>query len=332
MKIQEILTKISNKNVVVIGDIMLDAYLYGSVNRISPEAPVPILNYKSEEYRLGGAANVAANIRALSDKSNIYLLGLVGMDDGNDRITSFLKERAIHNLLIASEEHATTIKKRIIANGAQIARIDYHDKIVPDEEMIEQSMKNVFDVFDENVIDAIVLSDYGKGTFFSKHISKFLRSSLYSDVPRYLDTKSKYNCDSTVYGNRIDLITPNVKELKMLADCSEDSVAIPNLATTLHNRYHYPRILVTAGERGMILFDSNISEIVSAQAVATHVFDVSGAGDTVLAAMMLADLTDIPTKAKLEFAAACASCVISEQGTTVISLPTLIERFKDKEF
>ena len=203
MKLSEYVSDFSKVNVLVIGDLMLDKYIWGSVDRISPEAPVQVVNVKKESYAPGGASNVAHNLAALS--GNVFLVGLVGKDDTNGKLLSMLKEKKINTEgVIYDENKPTTQKMRIIAHNQQLLRVDYEDKEYineDDEKLIIEYVEKMIDK-----IDVIVVSDYAKGLITKSLVEKLV--SVAKDKKIIVDPKPKH----FEYYKGASLITPNHKE------------------------------------------------------------------------------------------------------------------------
>lgn len=257
--------------ILVVGDIILDSYCIGEVTRISPEAPVPILNVTKEYDLLGGAANVASGIQSLEQEVNLF--GLIGSDINGDRVVTLLKDKQINQSLMRFDGMATISKTRLIADAYQLARIDRERTSIPlvSPELIMNGLSSLI-----NGAEYIVISDYGKG-LLDQTVTQYLINS--SNVPVLIDPKGS---DWEKYRNAF-LITPNIKEVEHVLDLSVSNVdeSIENAILTLKGKYNIQNILVTRSEKGMTLFyDDQFHHL---PAKAQKVFDVTGAGDTVIA-------------------------------------------------
>ena len=256
--------KIRKLSILVVGDIMLDTYIMGRVDRISPEAPVPIIDVNSVEHRLGGAANVAANLDSLGVKTN--LLGVIGIDrDGFELLGAIKNNTNINTGFIEiDDERPTTTKTRVVAGSQQLIR---YDKEIKDEYL------NNGCVYDMPEVDAVIISDYGKG-----YITDSLMADIkakYPSIPIIVDPNiNNYH----YYRARVSAITPNLKE----AQAFHKSPELDETGMALLNYLSCKKVLITLGKKGMILYRDNEDKHML-PSVAKQVFDVSGAGDTVTA-------------------------------------------------
>ena len=262
----------ANPRILVVGDIVLDEYMFGSVRRISPEAPAPILKTFGSEYRLGGAANVAAN--AASFGAEVSLLGLCGNDKSAEVLSSGLDKEKIHHILIRSDHAMTILKKRIIADNQQLLRID--DEVEFDRSAAE-SVKSAFNKI-YKCYDLVILSDYGKGTL--NDIQHYINLCQEIDVPVLVDPKGA-EFDKYIGAT---LITPNLREFEEVMGSSSSQEEFLDNVLSLKKRLKLQHLVVTMGADGIVCLDED--EIVTfIKAEARQVFDVSGAGDTVIAVL-----------------------------------------------
>ena len=282
--LQRSLGDLKNKKVLIIGDIMLDRYLLGQVERISPEAPVPVVLVKEERHRLGGAANVAKNIAQLEGEPHLYS---VTGDDADARIlTWLLNEERIAHVLVPDSERPTTVKTRIVAlqQHQQMVRVDRERSAHVRADVRQQLLQAVSSQLDE--FDVIVLSDYGKGLVSPSFITEFNRLLQSSKSPKkvLVDPKVK---NFHLYTN-VFLLTPNTKE-------AAEGVGMADLLTSaeilasgrrIFQQLHCDHLLITLGSKGMALFKSP-DDICHIPTTARNVFDVTGAGDTVIATVAL---------------------------------------------
>jgi len=301
--------RIKNLNITVIGDVMLDHYIFGNVDRISPEAPVPILHVKYEKFYLGGAANVAKNLKDLG--VNVSLIGCIGKDDSADILKKLCNETNINTVLIETN-NITTKKTRIIAHSQQIVRVDRERKL----ELDTKTKNKILDSIDFDKTDAIVISDYGKGV-----ISKKLIQELRLRFKKFISVDPKVN-HTKMYKN-VDLITPNIKETQDMSKIEiRNENDLKKAASMIMKNTKCTYLLVTQGENGMTLFSNN-GLIYHEQALAKEVYDVTGAGDTVIAvSTMCFALGFEPTKA-VKLASIAASIVVGKRGTSSVKLEEL---------
>ena len=315
--------KFTERSVLIFGDIILDNYIYGNAIRLSPEAPVPVVDVQREECRLGGAANVAANIASLGGTA--VLVGITGFDaDAND-LYNLLHTAGIRTEHVISTGTATIRKTRVIANRQQVARLDYERPLSPviTPEITMEWREAAKDA------GAIVISDYNKGFITRDSINIIVRIADEYDIPLFIDPKIPNA--HLYYGHvdgLIDCMTPNLQEAAGLA--ALQSIEWTNtdmLARNLLVKYGCRNVLVTCGEHGMVLCSATqfgnprtVSEIPSA---ARQVFDVSGAGDTVIGVLALAYASGITMQAAAELANTAAGIVVGKAGTATVTLEEL---------
>lgn len=305
----EILSPIEQASVLVVGDAMLDRYWFGDANRISPEAPVPVVRVTRTEDRLGGAANVARNAASLGAKTS--LLAMVGDDEAGNKLLSLLEEAHVRPCLSRTRGVATTLKLRILARNQQMVRTDFESS--PDGSALDQHENRYATLLPEH--DVVILSDYGKGGL--ERIANMIAQGRAQGKRILIDPKgdnySKYK-NATV-------ITPNRNELAQVVGSWSSEEDLFNRAQNLRRELNLEKILLTRSEEGMTLFDDDGAWSVPAQA--REVFDVSGAGDTVIAILgtMLAAGADWKT------AVLCAnkagSIVVGKVGTATVTYDEL---------
>ena len=281
--IADILKNFENKRVLVLGDVMVDSYLWGSVNRISPEAPVPVLNYLTSEKRLGGAANVALNIHSLGAVP--VICSVVGADDDGNILRTLMKElRMPEEGLIISERRRTTIKTRIIAGRQQLLRIDREDDTPIEADIESRLLGRIEELISADNIDAIVFQDYDKGVITPAVIARIIKVANDKMIPTLVDPKKR---NFSFYKNAT-LFKPNFKELTEGLNTTISRTDFPSLqkaARELQDKAGFGIVLVTLSEEGMLVSAGDIYHVVPTEAM--DVADVSGAGDTVIAVASL---------------------------------------------
>ncbi len=314
--LRSVVEQIRGCRVLVIGDVMLDEYVRGDVVRISPEAPVPILEVRSTEWRLGGAANAAANIVALG--GDAFLVGVVG-DPASDATTGQLKleleKHKIKKGLIEDPSRPTSKKTRLVAQQQQIVRID-HEKRTPISATIVDKVKREIDGWIRDV-HAVVVSDYAKGVVTPEIARHAISAARAAKVPIVIDPKQR---DFTIYRGAT-VITPNLHELEAAAGL--DRFSVEGAAASLLVNLDGAALLVTRSADGMTLFRSD-HPAHHVPARAKEVFDVTGAGDTVVAAIALALGANVSYEPALELASIAAAISVSKRGTSTVSPAELI--------
>ena len=290
--------------VLVVGDVMLDRYWFGEVSRISPEAPVPVVRVTSSDERPGGAANVARNIVALTAQA--ALLSVTGDDEAGTKIANLMQAEGVAAELHRDPSISTTIKLRVIGRQQQLLRIDF--ETAPSHEVLSAALADYERLLGE--CDVVVLSDYGKGGL--THITRMIELANTANKPVLVDPKGE---DYSRYRNAT-LITPNRGEFREVAGSWKNEEELTRKAEALRRELNLKGLLVTRSEEGMTLYREG--ERVHEQTQAREVFDVSGAGDTVIAtlAVMLACGADITEAVRV--ANRAAGIVVGKLGTAVV--------------
>jgi D-beta-D-heptose 7-phosphate kinase/D-beta-D-heptose 1-phosphate adenosyltransferase len=306
-----LLDKFTGKKILVLGDIMLDRYWWGNVSRISPEAPVPVVLHKRTSTSPGGAANVAANVKALG--AEVTLIGLVGNEPEGKELIGAMKNAGIASDRLIIADRKTSVKTRIIAHNQQVVRIDSEETHPPEAEIEEK----IIDLSLESLkaADLIIFSDYAKGVLTEKVASSIIKAALKSAKKVLVDPKGK---DYSKYKGAF-LVTPNRKEAAEACKLDGDGRSLTLMAgEKLLNEFDFQNILITEGEDGMTLFMRNQAPIHLASS-AHQVFDVTGAGDTVIAslAVCLAAGFDLYESAKT--ANVAAGLAVEKIGATPIT-------------
>jgi rfaE bifunctional protein kinase chain/domain len=305
-----LISKFPDITVGVIGDIILDKYLWGDVERISPEAPVPVVDVKKETVSLGGASNVANNIASLDAKA--YMIGVVGDDENAKIIENLLKSKNINPVLIKDKSRPTIEKTRIIAVSQQLLRIDREDRSKLPAEIEDKIINEIKNIKDK--INVFIVSDYGKGVI-TQRIMDFIKSL---NKPIFVDPKpSNYQ----LYKNTT-ILTPNKKEAyeSIKADKNTD---LEFVGRKIMSDLELNQLLITLGGEGMALFEGD--KILRIPTKAKKVFDVTGAGDTVISVLALARLAGGTWEESASLANTAAGYVVGEIGTATVSRDILID-------
>ena len=294
----------SKLSIVVFGDVMLDEYWLGYCDRISPEAPVPVVNINNREIRLGGAANVALNCVSLG--AQVTLVGSVGDDQSGESLRALCKKHGIISRLIVNKNASTTKKTRIISGSQQVARCDFECDPKYHE---QQNFDNFEGLISQS--DIILVSDYAKG--FLHNVSEVIQIANDTGKKVLVDPKRQNHSD---YSGAF-LLTPNMKEFEGMTGLSENEDELEANARSLIRSLDLQCLLLTRGAKGMTLFQKH--ETHSMPTAAKEVFDVSGAGDTVLASLACALSVGLTNIEAARFSNQCASIAVSKFGTSPVS-------------
>ena len=320
-RVEQILNEFSGKTILIVGDVMLDEFIWGKVGRISPEAPVPIVEVINETYRLGGAANVAANIRELGGKP--VPIGVVGKDETGNRLLDLLKELGIESFAVARDDRPTTLKTRIIAHNQQIVRADWESR-QPLSPQLNLALSTAFLRYLPQA-GAVVVSDYDKGVVNRELLSTILPKAKAAGVPVFLDPKV-HHAD---YYRPITMITPNQREAELLTGMAiPDQGALEDAGQKLLEKFECEYALITCGEEGMALFDHSVSHHLPT--FAREVFDVTGAGDTVIATLALAHAAGAAMEESATLANHAAGIAVGKIGTATVTREELLADFESR--
>lgn len=317
----EILKAARQRRIVVLGDVMLDEFIWGDVSRISPEAPVPVVNIQRESTHLGGAANVLANIAAIGATANV--IGVVGNDAAAEKLRGDLRKNGVQtdDALITDEKRPTTTKTRIIAQNQMVVRAD-RERRVPVNGQVESRIIEVVKREIENA-DALVISDYDKGVVTPRVLAEVLPPA-YERMPVLIDPKLR-NFDAY---RPATLLTPNHHEALRVTNLEEDSDdGLHSAARAIRSRLGCDAVLITRGERGMMLVEGD-GEPVYVETAAREVFDVTGAGDTVIATLALALAAGATMTEAAVLANHAAGIVVGKLGTATASPDEILESFE----
>jgi D-glycero-beta-D-manno-heptose-7-phosphate kinase len=292
-------------NLLVVGDVMLDRYWFGDSDRISPEAPVPVVQVSKVDERLGGAANVARNVAALG--ANTTILGVVGEDEAGNRIGELLRQSGVNSQLEVDPKVPTTVKLRVIARQQQLIRLDFEE--TPSQTALEQKLAR-FEKALGNA-DVLVLSDYGKGAL--SQVATMIECAQAQNKVILVDPKGE---DYEKYRGAT-VITPNRSELRQVVGRWADEADLTQRAQELRRSLGIQALLLTRSEEGMSLFtDQGVSHV---RAQAREVFDVSGAGDTVIATLAVALAAQWPLDRAMALANRAGGIVVGKLGTATVT-------------
>jgi len=315
MDYTKIFKNFRNKKVLVIGDLVLDRYIWGKVSRISPEAPVPVVEVTNENFLLGGAANVAHNIVSLEGK--VTVVGIIGNDRTGDVLRNILDERGIGSCIF-DDQRPTIVKTRVIAHNQQVVRFDREDK----RKVSGKAYEAIIDCIKKSINshDAVIISDYKKGMVSSELVEEVVKAAKKKNKFIAVDPKTgHFHC----YKN-VSLITPNILEASHGAGIEiRDEKSLIKAGKALLKKIPCKSVLITRGEEGMSLFEKG--RITHIPTAAKHVYDVTGAGDTVIAAFTLAHASGATMHQAAIISNHAAGIVVGEVGTAVTTPVRIME-------
>ncbi|MCP4157157.1 MAG: D-glycero-beta-D-manno-heptose-7-phosphate kinase [bacterium] len=311
-QVQQICSQFSKKKILIFGDVILDRYIFGSVNRISPEAPVPVVKVVDEEIRLGGAGNVAANIDSLGAEG--LLVGITGNDTYSDDLFDLKKKNLC---VVKTAANHTLVKTRIIAQRQQIVRVDRETRITVSTEMETALLQRI----NSSEIDGIIISDYAKGSLTETIMEGLKKKAAADNIPIIVDPKPpNYHLYKNVTG-----ITPNLKEAEAIVnkEIPEDKDA-EEAARAIRDEFKTQFAIVTRGDNGITAVEGD--DIFHLPVFSHEVYDVTGAGDTVVSVLVLALVSGAKLKEAAALANAAASIVVEKVGTSTVTTPEIIKR------
>jgi len=317
LKLESLLREISKVRILVVGDIMLDRFIWGKVSRISPEAPVPVVVVDHENYLLGGAANVVNNIHSLGGKAS--LCGVVGDDEIGEKIISILKKIGIGTDGIFVEPgRQTTVKTRIFAHTQQVVRIDRETT----DHLKTGTFRSLSEFLNRKMesSDAVILSDYGKGLLTRKLIRGAIRKAKGMKKVVLVDPKPK----NVSFYKGATIVTPNTKEAGEASGIPiSDEPSLKKAGRKLLRRLKCEALVITRGEEGMAIFEPDQEFFV--HTVAKEVYDVTGAGDTVIGTIAMALATGANVIDAVRLANYAAGIVVEKKGTATVHREELIK-------
>ena len=298
-------------NILVIGDIILDIFLYGQANRISPEAPIPVVEILKETRTLGGAGNVAANLTSIG--VNTYLIGIIGNDTEGNNIKTLLQNHKIDSNFLLLDSRITSVKTRVIASSQQLIRFDKENTNKIEKNKVLKAVKNIESII--NKIDGIIISDYGKGMISSYLIKEITKLVKKHNIILTVDPKIEH---FNMYKN-VSCLTPNQKEASEATKIklkSDDDIV--KCGKTMIKKLNCASLIITRGAAGMTLFNNN-DKPVHIKAAAKEVYDVTGAGDTVISIFTAAKACGFDITKAAQLANKAAGIVVSKIGTATVA-------------
>jgi rfaE bifunctional protein kinase chain/domain len=296
--------RLQQARVLVVGDVMLDRYWYGAVDRISPEAPVPVVRINREENRLGGCANVAYNVVSLGAQA--ALLSVVGDDEASHLLEDLVAQTGIAPHLGRDAQLKTTVKLRVIGRQQQLLRVDFEN--TPQNEVLASQTDRFHALLPDN--DVVLFSDYGKGGL--THVAQMIEAARTLGKPVLIDPKGS---DYSRYAGA-SCITPNRAELQQVIGPWSDEAELTRKVQTLREQLQLDSVLLTRSEEGMTLFDAQGQISVAAQA--REVFDVTGAGDTVIATLATLVAAGLSLREAMPLANRAGGVVVGKFGTATV--------------
>jgi len=324
MDFEKLFSDFTRLKVAVIGDVMLDTYWWGKVDRISPEAPVPVVAVSKKEQRIGGAGNVALNVRSLGAK--VSMISVLGKDDDGEQLTKLLQQNSIDTkYLVQSENRITTNKIRIISRNQHMMRLDAEvttDMVKEDEEKLLKAFENFIAA---EKPDVVILEDYNKGVLTENTIEKVIALSKKHNIITAVDPKRK-----NFFAYRgVDIFKPNLKEIRDGLNILSDSVsldALKDMHLLLKDKLGHQISLITLSEKGVFYQQDNNAAIIP-----THIrsiADVSGAGDTVIAVASLVFAAERDARLMADMSNIAGGLVCEEVGTVAIDKGKLVQECK----
>lgn len=316
----DILQSLRDRNIVVLGDVMLDEFVWGDVTRISPEAPVPVVDVVRESVHLGGAANVLANLLSLGAKGSV--VGVVGNDANGERLRTGLSELVKHgeDHLVLDSTRPSTTKTRIVAHSQLVVRADRESRAPVNPQIEDQIIGRLINLLES--ADAFVVSDYDKGVVTPRILRKTL-AFAYQRIPVLIDPKLR-NFDSY---RPATLVTPNHHEALRMSNTEDHSdIGSHQAAKVIREKLECDAVLITRGDRGMMLLE-NDGDPVFVKTAAREVYDVTGAGDTVIAALAAALAAGASMIEAAHIANHAAGIVVGKVGTATATASELMATF-----
>jgi rfaE bifunctional protein kinase chain/domain len=326
MTLEALFDAFNGKRVLVLGDVMTDAYLHGTVNRMSPEAPVPVVDYQFEEQRIGGAGNVALNLQALG--ATPLIASIIGQDQAGEQLLQLFKEAQLNTeAILCSSSRKTTIKTRVLSNSKQLLRIDTEDQHDLNAQETQDLKAAILQQL-KNGVDGIIIEDYNKGVLTAEMIHWIIQEANQRNIATAVDPKKK----NFLSYQHCTLFKPNLKELKeglgLSFDYANNPEALDNALVELQKQLHNQFSFVTLSEHGVQLFDGQTHH--KKPAHLRNIADVSGAGDTVIATASLCLICGAPPQLIAAVANLAGGLVCESPGVVSINKQLLLEEALQK--
>lgn len=320
-KLNSIVRNFRKAKVLVVGDLILDEFIWGDVSRISPEAPVPVVWVRRESFMPGGASNVANNLSSLGART--YLIGVIGDDERGAILKGELEQKNIDvSGVVADESRPTTLKTRVVAHHQQVVRIDKEKVDGLSDDLIKRLINNIKNVIEK--VDAVIIEDYGKGVITPKLLKEVVPFAKTRKKIISVDPKEEH----LRYYNGITLITPNNHEAsKAVGFEIKDAVTLKKAGQIMLKKFKCKIALITLGENGMAVFERD-KPMKHISTVAQDVFDVSGAGDTVIASYTLSLASGANPLQAAHISNCAGGIVVGKVGIAVVTPEELIDRLK----
>jgi D-glycero-beta-D-manno-heptose-7-phosphate kinase len=327
--IRQLVKDFSRLRVLIIGDVMVDSYMWGRVERISPEAPVPIVAVSKKEIRPGGAANVALNIQSLG--ATPLLCSVIGNDEAGKQFSKMILGLKMDtSFLVPDNKRRTTVKTRVIGNNHQMLRVDEEEENHISEKSSAALLSKIISVLKTKKADVVIFEDYDKGVITPRIIEETVAAANRSSIPVVVDPKKKNFLN---YRN-VTVMKPNLKELRegMKIDIDKENLSdIKKAASQLKHSQDIDTVMVTLSEKGIFISNSKVQQIVPARV--HNVADVSGAGDTVISITALCTALGLSSVATAQLANLAGGQVIEKIGVVPVNLKQLVETVeKEKIF
>jgi len=312
--LNDILDSFSGIHALIVGDVMLDRYVYGNVERISPEAPVPVVHVQRSENRLGGAANVALNLKSLG--ATPHLCSVIGEDVDGDIFTDILQQKNISSAgLLPSSTRITTVKSRVLSRNHQLIRLDQEDKHKLNSTEVEKLSKKVINILNSKEIHVIIFQDYNKGVLTPSLIETILAEAIKRNIPTVVDPKHHNFFEY----RKATLFKPNLREVRAMIDfdiVASDKQSLQKAANVVRQKLDNQYTLITLSDKGMYFDDGEAGFIVPAEV--RNIADVSGAGDTVLSVAALGIAMNLDHKIMVNLANLAGGLVCEKVGVVPI--------------
>ena len=322
--------------IVVIGDLMLDTYITGSAHRLSQEAPVPVIRVRGKNIRLGGAANVMRNLKALSPETQVFAFGIVGLDEPGEKLRALLAGSRINtNGIVGVPGRVTIEKQRVLAGNQQIVRMDFEETAPIDADIRDRLIETVTAKIRTHEVDALVIEDYAKGLIGQEMLEAIVKTARAEGVFTSLDPHP----GNPVQAQGISLMTPNRSEAFALAGiyCSDPvddpsrDTALQEVAAKIRREWAPDILLITLGHQGMALYSEKEPRGFVIPTIAREVFDVSGAGDTVISAFTLYHAAGATDREAAVISNQAAGIVVGKAGTATTDPAELAASFRRGE-